>query len=1306
MLFLLAYGTNGIGQKYLFNIEVIGVQDGLPNRKVYDITQDRTGFIWLSAMGAIYKYDGIYFKKYDHHLLNIPQDIVPFISIDYNNTVWYNTSYSKKQYFGILDPKKDSIYTIDYATSQNIKAKHVDCISRHNHHQYKVLIYTDKQKLWLYDKNPRYISLPSMPNSFTPRSIQYNGKKNFWLIAKHQLLGIENGKIKINVKTKHTLQRVYSFNNKPIIETRIIPSKKTPTKHWVIEGDSLVPFQLQNHPIDYIRSILQIHKDYIVYATKNSIIAENHEGKIIYQFDLSDIISNSFTPISHFIDQQQNIWLTSEDGLIKINIKENPFKILQKGNSIRGIYKKNNFLWTGGYSGTFVQNTDSNIIQKIPNETTPAFSFQETVDGNIMVGGLGRKIVEYTLEGKKEKQYTLAIHSKFIYRDTISNKYWIASDNELIIWDKTTNITKKIHLPQWDIKARIRQLQNTSLGLCLVTSKGFFIIDVNIAQVVRHYSQKDGLPNDNLNYIHESSNGTFWFGTRGHGLIKWNSAQNEYQLYSIKDGLSNNNIYAIVEDDYQNLWLSSDYGLIFFNKKNSTTKVYLPQNGIAHEEFNLHASFKDSNGEIYLGGLNGIIHFNPRNFYKEDSFSPSLHVNDIEVLTQTAKTFKSLLGEYQNHNLINLKASDKILRLNLALLDYENTSFNQYAYTIDTNQNQWIHSLSPSISIINPPYGKHLLTIKARGASGKWSNSHLSIPLFVKKPFYLEWYFFLILIISIVILTLIIIRWREHNLITNQKLLEKEVEKRTDKIATQAEKIKALDKAKTHFFANITHEFRTPLTLLIGPIEQMIKKLPSPEITKEKLNLVLKNAQNILGLINQLLDIAKLEDKKMVLEITHGDLVAYTKGIIDLFTSANNDKLLTLNFSSSHTNFETYFDKDKWHKIITNLLSNAVKFTPKQGKVLLHLEVIPDQKIQLTIADTGVGIPPNKLPYIFDRFYQADDSSSNYNTGTGIGLALVKEFVELQNGSIQVNSILNKGTSFIITLPLFLNNKKVLETETVTELTTNNTLPDDSSLDQDKLTLLIIEDNREMRAYIRSCINESQYDIIEAINGEDGIKKAQKIVPDLIISDVMMPKKNGFEVVNAIRTHVATSHIPLILLSARAALESRLEGLNRGADVYLTKPFSPKELVIRIHKLIEIRNILQNRYQKIATKPSSVLDESIPFQKEDSFIEELTNYILSNIDSNNLNAQSIGLHFGISRAQVYRKTDALIKIPIAQYIRSIRLKEAIKMLKDEELSLSEIAYKVGFTSLSRFSKVFKRVYGIPPSEWKKNNLPN
>jgi DNA-binding response OmpR family regulator len=530
------------------------------------------------------------------------------------------------------------------------------------------------------------------------------------------------------------------------------------------------------------------------------------------------------------------------------------------------------------------------------------------------------------------------------------------------------------------------------------------------------------------------------------------------------------------------------------------------------------------------------------------------------------------------------------------------------------------------------------------------------------------------------------------------------------------EKLEEIDKLKSRFFANISHEFRTPLTLILGPAEKINRESSGEEIEKQA-TVIKRNASRLLSLINQLLDLSKLEAGKMKLRTTKTNLVTFTKGITMAFESVAELQDITLKVKADKDIIEIYIDRDKLTKIMTNLLSNAFKFTPEGGRITVTVTQNDLSFAEIRIKDTGFGIPAKEQSKLFDRFYQVDSSFTKEHEGTGIGLALTKELVEFHHGTIRVSSKPGEGAEFTVQLPLGRGHLKDMEiidqaeiendvvhddVEHQSEITLNNdsTLISgkDSEKGEDKNILLIVEDNADVREFIKDSLGNN-FQLEEAANGEQGIEKAQKIIPDIIISDVMMPKINGYELTRILKNDERTNHIPIILLTAKSGQESRLDGLVIGADDYLTKPFDTNELKIRIKNLLDIRKKLQEKYSKGVLLPRKGKKKISDL--DDQFMNNVLAVINKHIAEEEFSIEAFDQELGLGRVQIFRKLKALTGKSPSRYIRSIRLNRARQKIEEKRGNISEIAYSVGFSSPAYFSKCFKEEFGFLPS-----SLPN
>lgn len=520
----------------------------------------------------------------------------------------------------------------------------------------------------------------------------------------------------------------------------------------------------------------------------------------------------------------------------------------------------------------------------------------------------------------------------------------------------------------------------------------------------------------------------------------------------------------------------------------------------------------------------------------------------------------------------------------------------------------------------------------------------------------------------------------------------------------ESQRSKEIDNLKTRLYTNITHEFRTPLTVIIGMNEQI-------QGNEKAKDLIERNSQNLLRLINQMLDLSKLESGNLKLEMAQGDIVKYLDYLTESFYSLAAERDIQLTFYSEMDTLLMDFDEKKIQHIVYNLLSNAIKFTPKEGKVILHLsekEQEGEACLQLKIKDTGIGISPRQLPRIFDRFYQVDNSHTRKGEGTGIGLSLTKELVAVMDGTIAVSSQQGKGTEFVILLPIKKESgiSQSLDYQDVhlSSLSSFSTEQISASDQPSNLSqLLLIEDNPDVATYIQSLLEDS-FEVLTAVNGQDGIERAIESIPDIIISDVMMPLKDGYQVTQTLKYDERTSHIPIILLTAKAAEKDRLDGLRYGADAYLTKPFNKEELFIRLEKLVESRKSIQRYFAQAITQPDALGEtspESSMTPSQEAFIAKLKAAVIDRLDDSEFTVPDLIEAGGMSHTQIYRKLKAISDQTPSQFIRSVRLAEGLKMLNSTDLNISEVAYSVGFSDPNYFSRTFQQMYGKSPREMRK-----
>ncbi|MCP5107904.1 MAG: response regulator, partial [bacterium] len=686
---------------------------------------------------------------------------------------------------------------------------------------------------------------------------------------------------------------------------------------------------------------------------------------------------------------------------------------------------------------------------------------------------------------------------------------------------------------------------------------------------------------------------------------------------------------------------------------------------------------------------------------------------------------------------------DRNVRFEFAAPFFEAESATQYRYLLEGYDDRWSGwSAETRKDYTNLDFGMYTFRVRARNVYLHESNE--SVYLFkVLPPWYKTWWALSIDALIIFLLMFFIIKWRSGKLererqrlerIVNQRTTEinqknRQLEDQTGQLKEQSEKLKEMAKVKSRFFANISHEFRTPLTLIMGPLEQMLSQSRDTDYLK-KYNLMLRNSQRLLGLINQLLELSKFESGKIKLQVSRQNIIPFLRGITNYFDPVAVKNELDLTFHAREENITLYCDPGKLEEVILNILSNAVKFTPPGGKITVTAvkidaedENFPAGTLDISICDTGPGIPRDQLAHIFDRFYQSDVTYEHHRKGSGIGLSIAKELVELHHGKINVHSREGKGTEFIIRLPL---DKEHLKPDEIVEIsappiprkpppvlpdipetgstdTIGNddtgaaeTEKDTNTVKPGKDIVLVVEDSTDVRDYIRGSL-EPAYAVVEAGDGQEGIQKARELIPDLIISDIMMPGVDGHELCRQLKNDVKTSHIPIVLLTAKASEENIIEGLETGADDYVTKPFSTTILAARIKNLIDLRRHMQLTLDREMTlKPVK-----IPVSKIDkAFIKKLRQVIRENISDPDFNIEQLCNKLEMSQPTLYRKIHALTGESPTEFIRSYRLKRGAEMLKNNFGTVLEVAFEVGFSSAAYFTKCFKKKFHQSPTLYK------
>ncbi len=837
--------------------------------------------------------------------------------------------------------------------------------------------------------------------------------------------------------------------------------------------------------------------------------------------------------------------------------------------------------------------------------------------------------------------------------------------------------------------------------------------------------------NDNtaLNYSHVtcivddvSDPNQLWVATKGGGLNRLDKTTQQFIHITTRDGLCNNVVYGILTDPAGNVWGSTNNGIFcLFPRRedeqgNWQFRHFTKAAGLQDDEFNTGAYATLPNGSLAFGGVNGLNIFNPAEVLM-DSFSNNIFITNILIGNNAVKPndeYKILNHSIEYTKTITLKNTQNFFTLEFSALDLRAPEQNTYRYQLVGIDETWIENGNRrNVTYSHLPSGTYVFKVQGSNSLGSWSDKIAELQIRILPPWWQTWWAYLgyIFVTGLVLTSYITFRMKRAKL-ESELVFEHQ----------EAKRIRELDTLKTQLYANITHEFRTPLTVILGMANQ-IKNDPVTYMASG-LDMIARNGNNLLKLVNEMLDLSKLESGKMTLHLKTADFISFLRYHVESFQSLAATEQKQLHMLSDSDTLMLAFDAEKMRQIITNLFSNALKFTPSHGNIYVTVSqddgIAPSERnLILRIKDTGIGIPENQLAHIFDRFYQLDNSQTRKAEGTGIGLALTKELVKLMNGTIEAKSPpvgATKGTEFILHFPIltlsdtdaepdYIPPYKIHESIQTREDEANQMVMESHEYHAEQPLILLVEDNADVVAYTASCLQE--YKIAVGKDGSEGYDIAVDAIPDLIITDVMMPYMDGFEMVDKLRHDERTSHIPVIMLTAKADIASKLEGIEKGADAYLEKPFHKEELLLRIKKLLEQRKLLQKYYSRQIgiipegdEKTSLVPESGILQNTENEFIKKIRDVVETNYSHSEFNVEKLCKLVFMSHSQLHRKLEALTDCSPNQFIRMVRLHKAKELLANPSHSISSVALESGYNDPSYFARIFKQETGLTPQEWR------
>lgn len=1346
-------------QQVSYPFSHLDVTNGLSHNEIRAIYKDAKGFMWFGTISGLNRYDGYKFKIYRHDnkdSTSVNSNNINRIIEGPENKIWLETNRG----FDIYDPQKE---VFNHNASAYLQALGMDTLlrgitkDRNNNYWFvtaKALYKyngTGKKAQQVYVANDKDVPIIS--------DLARDGNGNFWLVSNTGTIEKLDGQTR-RVVYKDTfikdLKKSNTLNYRLFIDAQnelwIFPLNDVQGVYYVKPSTGQIlhfkkddaQYHLNN---DLVTGILQNSDGLIWVGTDHggiNLINKNTLAVTYLLNDPSDDKSISQSVIkAMYRDDKGIIWLgTHKKGINYYH--ENIIKFaeykqqLTNANSL-GFDDINRFaedakgnLWIGTNGGGLnYYNRKTGVFTKYVHDASNTNSLCNNVIVGLCVdseqklwigtyyGGLdcfdGKTFTHYKYDPLKPG--SIADNRVYsIYED--SNKdLWVG-----MLWGSLNRFDRKtktfVHykgksstdsIPAKDVTTIAEDKEK---NLWLGTPDGIFVFDKRTKKFT--HLIHPNLVQYNIIYLMNDSEDRMWIATRD-GLMMYNKKTKSFFTYTTANGLPDNNIMGIIEDNQHNIWATTANGISKgVVQTNAAGKVIVnftnfnELDGLQGKSFNERAILKTTNGELVFGGTNGFNLVNPANI-KSVTYAAPIVFTDLQVFDKSVVPGEKINGNIilnksiTNAKEVSLRYDENIFTIEFASLDYLNTAKNKYAYKLIGFNKNWVITDGDNrkITYTNLDPGSYTFTVKTLNNDGSFNAEEASMHITVLPPFWRTTWAYLLYAIAF-IGALIFARWFEMRRTKLKFALDHE--------RKEAQRMHELDLMKTKFFTNVSHELRTPLSLIISPLDKMLRNAQD-ETQKNQYHVIQRNAKRLLSMVNQLLDFRKLEMQEIKLNLSNADIIQFIKEASYSFTDIAEKKHIHFSFSSYTDHLFTSFDSDKIERILFNLLSNAFKFTHENGSVTVSVDSINDtgdeQLLEINVQDTGIGIAQEKQDKIFDRFFQNEVPGNLINQGNGIGLSITKEFVKLHNGIIKVKSEPGKGSCFSVLLPVTkLAEDKVLkivdstnedanEVTTIDEEIKTEAAPALQEISSTKQTVLLIEDNEDFRFYLKDNLREF-YNIAEASNGKEGWQKTLQLHPALVVSDIMMPEVSGIELCKKIKSDARTLHIPIILLTARSTDEFVKEGYKIGANDYITKPFNFEILLSRINNLLTQQSTLSKALKKQIDAKATVVEV---VSQDEKFIQQALQIIEKNIDNPSFSVEEWSREMFISRVALYRKILTITGKSPVEFIRSIRLQRAAQLLEESQLTIAEVAYKVGFNNSKYLAKYFKAAYGVLPSSY-------
>ena len=1310
ILIFIAFAFSPVfGQRLQFNS--LSVKDGLSQHDVSKVLQDSEGFIWIATYDGLNRYDGYRIENFFHdnnNMASLSSNRIRTLFEDQKKRIWIGTDGYGLNY-----------YSLENGKTVRIKApNNYDIINDIQQNSKGEILVASSQGLFKVLENEKSFSVEIIQTPLTGLDIKKikilkNGDIFFttdigvWLY--------QNNSYKLIKGSNHI-----SFNT--IIET-------LKGEIWIGGENGL--YQVINQTLlpktDKVDSnILSVEEgiqnDLWLTTFKDGIThvyLDNMEISKVEAVSKPNQYSLANNPL-HIIfkDNSNTLWIANKKGLLYTNLDSKNFKSLplDKVGHVRTLFANNAKVYYGLQAGKFhVYSFDTNKTEiiKIP-DNAKAFRV-DTLNGKIHLATTEGLYKEKNLE-KNEFEITPIFNNSddnslivtSFCKDNFGNEYY-GTFKGLVLKQKNKSswIHKKFENLDYLRNVRVFSLKLDHSNNCIwvgTISNGLFKINLDkfgeIISVESYNEQITGpyyIPNNSIWCFYLDDNNKLYIGTDT-GLLVKKSDKNEFESILLED-LQNKKIMGIVADEFSNLWLNNSQGIIKYSTKTGATNKFNYYDGLLTNTFT-EAISKNNNGELFFGSISGINYFKSSEL-KNNPFPSKISFTELFVNNNKVEVKQEMLGSVlldkrlNKTNSLDFNYKQNDFSIEFSSTNYSNVKANKYRYKLVNYDKDWliVDNTKRYASYSNIASGNYTFLVEATNPDGQWSNEAREISITIQPAPWNTWWAYLayFLVTSTILFTLIYF-WLNKEKLRNQIVLSN----------FKSEQEKEINEMKLIFFTDVAHEFKTPLSLIIGPLNDLIKGSISKEYKDFCFNIVSRNTNRLMNLVNQLLDFRKINSGVNILKVSRNDMCLFVEEISKSFEWQAKSRNISLNFISPESYF-CHFDKDIVEKVIYNLLSNAFKYTPNNGTIEIEIKPTWKQELEyfvILIKDSGKGISQQDKKKIFQRHFHGKDRSSS-----GIGLHLAASLIEAHKGEINVLNSSLGGTEFMITLPVSskaFTEEEYLSKEDIPYNLPNDYVPGDfieqideeTEKDEDKEKILIVEDDYDLRKYLKNIL-KSNYNVLEANNGKEGLEITIKEIPDIIISDVMMPELDGIEMCKKIKKNILTSHIPVLMLTAKSGEEFSNKGLKVGAWDYIAKPFNSAQLLQKVKNIIKTRN----NFRQYIAEGSSDKTESHYVSYDQKFVANLVDIVKRKMSEPNFSVQELSEELGLSRMQLHRKLKALIGLNTTAFINSIKIEKAVQMFDEGCDRVQEAMDVVGINSYAHFINLFKKEKGVTPKKY-------